>query len=194
VTDYRAIETNYAGCLFRSRLEARWAVFFDHLEIPWEYEAQGYDLGSRRYLPDFRIEAYGKGRLPVLVEVKGEEARVDMKLIEETVRATELPVLILGPVPRPALAPYVHRIMMPMGDCSNCERPSDPSFQSAIFRGNGLYTWGVSAIFGGRYPFTQNHNDVEAAYRAARSARFEHGESGAPNTRMKALGRILEGD
>lgn len=27
----RAIETRYAGCRFRSRLEARWAVFFDHL-------------------------------------------------------------------------------------------------------------------------------------------------------------------
>jgi hypothetical protein len=29
----KAIETRYAGCLFRSRLEARWAVLFDHLGI-----------------------------------------------------------------------------------------------------------------------------------------------------------------
>jgi hypothetical protein len=50
------IETRYAGCLFRSRLEARWAVFFDKLGVPWEYEPEGYKLEDGRwYLPDFRI-------------------------------------------------------------------------------------------------------------------------------------------
>jgi len=39
-----AIETRYAGCRFRSRLEARWAVFYDALGIDWEYEPQGFDL------------------------------------------------------------------------------------------------------------------------------------------------------
>lgn len=56
-----AIETRYAGCRFRSRLEARWAVFFDHLGIGWQYEHQGYhcsyrltlDDGTFPYLPDF---------------------------------------------------------------------------------------------------------------------------------------------
>ena len=37
--------TEYAGCLFRSRLEARWAVFFDTLNIKWEYEPERYTLG-----------------------------------------------------------------------------------------------------------------------------------------------------
>jgi hypothetical protein len=194
VTEFQAIETSYAGCHFRSRLEARWAVFFDHLSIPWEYEAQGYEVEGRRYLPDFRIDAYGKDRGPVLVEVKGEESRVDEALILQTVRAIGLPVLIFGPVPRPALAPYVHRIVLPMGRCRNCEQSSHPSWEAAVFLGNGLYRWDVVGIFGGRFPFTQNHHNVEAAYKAARSARFEHGESGAPNTRLKALGRILEGD
>jgi hypothetical protein len=50
------IQTRYAGCLFRSRLEARWAVFFDQLAIPWRYEHQGYDLGPEgAYLPDFLL-------------------------------------------------------------------------------------------------------------------------------------------
>ncbi len=51
----RAIETEYAGCWFRSRLEARWAVFFDSLGLRWEYEAEGFDLGADLgwYLPDF---------------------------------------------------------------------------------------------------------------------------------------------
>lgn len=51
----KAIETRYAGCRFRSRLEARWAVFLDHLDIPWHYEPEGYDLPSGPYLPDFLV-------------------------------------------------------------------------------------------------------------------------------------------
>ncbi len=42
----QAIETRYKGYRFRSRLEARWAVFFDHLKIEWEYEP---DLAWHRY-------------------------------------------------------------------------------------------------------------------------------------------------
>ncbi len=50
----KAIETQYQGYRFRSRLEARWAVFFDALGIKWEYEKEGYDLGELGwYLPDF---------------------------------------------------------------------------------------------------------------------------------------------
>lgn len=43
-----ALTTRYAGCRFRSRLEARWAVFFDHLGIEWEYEPQGSYHKNRR--------------------------------------------------------------------------------------------------------------------------------------------------
>ena len=39
-----AIETLYAGCRFRSRLEARWAVAFNALGIEWMYEPQGYEI------------------------------------------------------------------------------------------------------------------------------------------------------
>lgn len=51
-----AIETEYSGYRFRSRLEARWAVVFDCLGLTWEYEPEGFDLGEGvRYLPDFRL-------------------------------------------------------------------------------------------------------------------------------------------
>ena len=54
----QAIETQYKGYRFRSRLEARWAVFFDALDIPWEYEPEGFELGNGiRYLPDFWLPA-----------------------------------------------------------------------------------------------------------------------------------------
>lgn len=54
MADIKPIETFYSGYRFRSRLEARWAVFFDALGIYYEYEHQGYTLpGGSAYLPDF---------------------------------------------------------------------------------------------------------------------------------------------
>lgn len=43
---FKPIETLYRGYRFRSRLEARWAVFFDTVRIPWQYEEEGYDLSD----------------------------------------------------------------------------------------------------------------------------------------------------
>ena len=38
----KSIETNYKGYRFRSRTEARYAIFFDELGIKWEYELEGF--------------------------------------------------------------------------------------------------------------------------------------------------------
>jgi hypothetical protein len=65
-TAVKAIQTRYAGCHFRSRLEARWAVFFDQLDIPWEYEPEGFETPAGRYLPDFYLPEHARW-----VEVKG---------------------------------------------------------------------------------------------------------------------------
>ena len=55
----KAIDTIYNGYRFRSRLEARWAVFFDAMGIDYEYEREGYDLGKVGwYLPDFWLPKY----------------------------------------------------------------------------------------------------------------------------------------
>ena len=55
----KAIETIYNGYRFRSRLEARWAVFFDNLEIAYEYEPQGFVMNSGvQYLPDFYLPSF----------------------------------------------------------------------------------------------------------------------------------------
>lgn len=56
------IETNYRDCLFRSRLEARWAAFFDVLHWPWVYEP----WDGNAYIPDFIVQ----GARPLVVEVK----------------------------------------------------------------------------------------------------------------------------
>lgn len=56
----KPIETYYKGYRFRSRLEARWAVFFDALGLRWEYEPEGFVLPSGRYyLPDFKLHGIG---------------------------------------------------------------------------------------------------------------------------------------
>ena len=58
----KPIETEYKGYRFRSRLEARWAVFFDACGVNWEYEPEGFDLGDGiYYLPDFVVwNGYGE--------------------------------------------------------------------------------------------------------------------------------------
>lgn len=56
-----AIPTEYRGRLYRSRLEARWAAFFDRLGLAHEYEP--FDLGA--WSPDFLL-----ADINALVEVK----------------------------------------------------------------------------------------------------------------------------
>jgi hypothetical protein len=77
MTAITAIPTRYGGCHFRSRLEARWAVFFDTLGVRWLYEPQGFEIfGGHYYLPDFHLPD-----LNVWVEVKGELTRRDAATI-----------------------------------------------------------------------------------------------------------------
>jgi len=40
----KVIETEWNGYKFRSRLEARWAVFFDNVGIEYRYEPEGFDI------------------------------------------------------------------------------------------------------------------------------------------------------
>lgn len=62
----KAIETIYNDYRFRSRLEARWAIFFDELKIKYQYELEGFELpNGMRYLPDFYIES-----MDLFVEIK----------------------------------------------------------------------------------------------------------------------------
>lgn len=66
-----AIPTIYNGRRYRSRLEARWAAFFDRLQ--WKFEYEPIDLGA--WSPDFLIHGCGKWeyrnvKMPTMVEVK----------------------------------------------------------------------------------------------------------------------------
>lgn len=63
----KSLDTVYNGYKFRSRLEARWAVFFDSVGIKYEYEKEGFDLNGIYYLPDFWLP-----ELNTFIEIKGE--------------------------------------------------------------------------------------------------------------------------
>lgn len=63
---YKAIETKFDSYHFRSRLEARWAVFFKTLGLEYHYEPEGYVLEGIPYLPDFYLP-----QLDSFIEIKG---------------------------------------------------------------------------------------------------------------------------
>jgi hypothetical protein len=97
--EIKAIETAYKGYRFRSRLEARWAVFFDSLGVCWEYEKEGFDLGEEGwFLPDFWLPGLG-----VWFEVKPEApCEQDEKKIEGLARqGNRAVVLAVGNIPDP---------------------------------------------------------------------------------------------
>lgn len=93
----KAIETVYKGLRFRSRLEARWAVFFDTAHITYEYEQEGFELpDGTRYLPDFYLPEYDW-----YVEVKpprngaGEDLKRASRFVGEKIKV----LLLLGNIP-----------------------------------------------------------------------------------------------
>jgi len=93
----KAIETEYKGYKFRSRLEARWAVFFDAIGIKWEYEPEGYQFeDGTMYLPDFyfpSLDYYG--------EVKGrnDQLQDDIVKAERLVRSSKKTLILFSQIP-----------------------------------------------------------------------------------------------
>jgi hypothetical protein len=196
------IETRYAGHRFRSRLEARWAVFFDALGIRWEYEPQGFVIprsggGSTPYLPDFLLPECG-----TWVEVKGSEDSLDHGLMEDA--AVHLPrawgaptLLLLGPIPEPLPeSEDLGWLGLSADTCDYGYEFDGPVCEDAY--------WGFGGFADRRAPerldissatayqtedawlepchshqSMNRYPGVPHAYTAARSARFEHGESGA---------------
>lgn len=205
----KAIETRYAGCHFRSRLEARWAVFFDYLGIEWQYEPQGFMGAGGHYLPDFFLPGvfvgdgdYDRG-LGVYVEVKGTDAALRQdgaKIVGGLIGKHGL--LILGDVPPPPSDGQLvthsflyldgettfHRLAGWKGDSRYMELMGYPfsywfggsanrSLPESASTSARLLTFGCS--FKGTTEWTRQNSNTVAAYTAARSARFEHGQSGA---------------
>jgi hypothetical protein len=198
------IETRYHGCRFRSRLEARWAVFFDSLGLRWEYEREGYDLGRQgKYLPDFWIPSLLQG---CHVEIKylmddleeDDKTRIFSKCMSLTLHADD-PVLLLTGSPFPfdhlailfapdRLAPpdeMVERVYHTKLDNGSRWGWCWPASYLSGCTGcaEGLWIWRDATL---HYPLrhragcTGTPHDtalLQQAFNHARQARFEHGET-----------------
>lgn len=101
---FKVIPTLYKGCFFRSRLEARWAVFLDKAGIKWQYEVEGYQLDSKWYLPDFYLPDWH-----CWLEIKGTKDYKAQLSCEELGRYTIKPVLFAVGLPNNGFRPWASR-------------------------------------------------------------------------------------
>ena len=183
--EIKAIETVYNGYRFRSRLEARWAVFFDSLGIKWVYEPEGIDIGGTYYLPDFYLPDCKQ-----FFEVKGVMTELDMNKVNALISAG-----------------YSVTIGYDDGKfvaCDNWSYPNDPNFDLCThstsvlckcfrcgkywFMGNvGIYTCQCCGEYDGDHHFAvlmesfegdeKYHYSSTKLWDVARKARFEHYET-----------------
>jgi hypothetical protein len=163
----RPIETEYGGRLYRSRLEARWAVFWDAMWIRFDYEPDGYSLPSGWYLTDFLLLTvpsftgrFGRG-FWVEIKPEGQPTRRTLRLMSELARGSGLGGFVVAGNPWP-------------GEFEiwsfNCAQPAG---------GHTLQVPEEWLLCTNEVPWGRWQQDrIEAAFHAARSARFEHGQKG----------------
>lgn len=156
----KPILTDYGDYRFRSRLEARWALFFDRVGIAWDYEPEGFSLPvNGRYLPDFWLPESA-----CYVEIKPFKTPVQ----KETAKCKELS--------------QEHRVLLICGDpLEHRAMTYENGDRSGPFARNAMSDWpmvkfspgmrDISLVEFGSYTSTKN------AARDARKAKFEHGET-----------------
>lgn len=94
------IETIYKGRRFRSRLEARWAIFFDAIDIGWEYETEGFQIANTKYLTDFKLLSFGSTKVELFVEIKPRKPSLDeIKKCYEVSIGTNTDILLICGTP-----------------------------------------------------------------------------------------------
>jgi len=194
----KAIETVYKDYNFRSRGEARWAVFFDAMNIKWQYETEGYDLGRNYgwYLPDFYLS-----QLKCWIEIKP-----DRDLEESEYRKIRAFGSYIGPIlcftGLPSLSwngtlfcKYVdsssggeyenyvgfaycrecEKVVISISDEDRCRSIGDrilldPNYEE-------FYLCDTYSEHRGRYTV----QELEYGISAAKQSRFEHGQFGPPS-------------
>lgn len=183
----KAIETIYQGYCFRSRIEARWAIVFDELGLTWQYEPDYFSLGLKydwslydeeeyderlndawdederseirrkrwwhqheklMYLPDFWIDDFGG----CWIEIKGKSPTH-----EERTKARRLSSRTTAPV---------HILW------GNIPDPNAPTW------GENADCYGAEMNIIAQFVIEMGMRQTQEAFFKARSARFEHGESG----------------
>ena len=180
------INTEYLGFRFRSRLEARVAVFLHSARIEFEYEIEGFRLPSGPYLPDFWLPGMslrGGESNGCWLEVKPADIESNHPLLQELGEASGKPAILCCGLPN-----SYRTICDPRTKCS------DNMFQIYPWWDNCMqfvkcYSCGAVKIefMESNYMHCHKcgekaddeHPDLVAAMMAASKARFEHGENGA---------------
>ena len=184
----KAIKTEYKGYKFRSRLEARWAVFFDATNIEWDYEPEGFKIENRgeiiHYLPDFwlpEFHTYVEVKGPVLTEAEKNKAL----FLSDTGEGYEAggQVLILQKIPEISEASPVFKMAFGGGwtqaifaKCYVCKGVH------LIREDSGDLSCICECLERSDNPIDISYEhcetDMEFAYKKARQAQFEFGVKG----------------
>jgi hypothetical protein len=173
--DVRPIQTLYNGYRFRSRLEARWAVFLDRCAERYVYEDQGYALPSGPYLPDFFfpqraafLEVKPTSCLPTRHFEFWRVIGPDKPCQKRPLRNDGLPREIVQACEMTAtLKLKPHAFVVAYGDPVDVVGFGDGGSvcldERGLTTGIGILNW---------------FDNLMSASAAARAARFEHGETG----------------
>ncbi len=180
----KAIETRYKGYRFRSRTEAKFAVLFDNIDVKWEYEKEGFNLNGKLYLPDFWLPDFEQ-----FVEIKGKNPTdTEMDLCETLCEESKCTVSVFWGLPELEETYEVfitnccnfifHLVDQEMLDCFL----SDPDEYGGIEvvkrmqeKQGKIFTVDRNLIGFAYSAYWQR--DLERGINAAKSARFEHGET-----------------
>lgn len=180
-----AIPTTYDGHRFRSRIEARWARFLTTLQLPYDYEKEGFALKSGNYLPDFWLPKQNRW-----LEIKPGNFRFgtgEGNKIADLAEAIDSPVHVFcGGIPKLHDGMLVNEIGHEWANVIYPERGVDcPHYWCRCPRcgAYGIEFDGRSERMNcceAKKPSRENtatEPTILRAYAAARSARFEHGET-----------------
>lgn len=168
--EVKALETVYRGYCFRSRLEARWAVAMDAIQIAYEYEPEGFQLAGSRYLPDFYLP-----KVRFFAEVKPRPFNYyERRKAFELAEATACPVLMLDGAPDFRTYDAIHCAAIDGGDVPEVfDYLLDVDYHGRRHYNEGRLFGGTGGWFDAPEHFSQQYQD---AVRSARTARFD--ESG----------------
>lgn len=178
-----AIQTIFKGYKFRSRLEARWAIFLETLKADWTYEKEGYDLSGTWYLPDFFVKDWN-----CWIEIKGQTPTAEEEeKCDKLAKASGKLVLLLSGEPWAENNKNLYDIIL--FDPNDPDRNGTSGWEFGEGRRCSEEIWLINDMTAFALKPVKHEGDhkfplsgtwagaIMGALSAARQARFEHGES-----------------
>ena len=171
VTTFAPLRTEYNDFVFRSRLEARWAVFMDSLGVPYEYEPAGYVIDGICYQPDFWLHDQD-----CFMEIKGPPPTVEEKRKAQALAngSEKRVALFWGQIEVPHETGMFFYIGWEDEPAKWCQCPVCGKY-GIEWNGRGMrICWHEPE---NDHADTSQAEPIMAAYRKARAARFENGRA-----------------